>query len=161
MKKTYLFLTMFLAVGLTACGGDSKEGTKSSETTEVAKDGEKANDDKNEEDSEFAEEENSEYTEEEETTEYTEEEEATETAENDVEAFLDEYEDYVDQYIVTAKKVKDGNMDMAVMADLANLSQKAADIAEKCEKAKDDMTEKQAKRLMNIADKLAKAAQGL
>ena len=76
-------------------------------------------------------------------------------ASSDWDALLDEYEQYVDQYIKTYKKAMNG--DMSAMAEYANLAAKAQKIADKLEKAKGEMTTAQTQRYLKIVKKMTDA----
>ena len=68
---------------------------------------------------------------------------------------LDEYEKYVDQYIKTYKKAMKG--DMSAMTEYVKLAEKAQTIANKLEKAEDEMSTAQLKRYTKITEKMLKA----
>ena len=70
---------------------------------------------------------------------------------------LDEYEDFVDEYIKVAKKVAKG--DSSALLNYPKLMQEAAEYAEKAEKCKGDMTAKDLQRLQKISQKMMKAAE--
>lgn len=65
---------------------------------------------------------------------------------------LDEYEKYVDQYIVLYKKAMAG--DISALASYANLLENAENLAEKLDEAEDEMTVEQLNRYMDITQKL-------
>ena len=68
---------------------------------------------------------------------------------------LDEYERYVDKYIVVYKKAMQG--DMSAMTEYVELLQQAQKLAEKIENAEDDMSEDQIERYINITEKMTNA----
>ena len=70
---------------------------------------------------------------------------------------LNEYEKYVDQYIKTYKKAMSG--DMTAMSEYVELAEKAQKLANKLEKAEDEMTNAQLKRYAKITEKMTKALQ--
>lgn len=74
-----------------------------------------------------------------------------------IDKMLDDYEEYVDQYIVYAKKINNG--DMTAMKEYTEIMQKANDYAESMEKVKDDeeVTPAQMKRMLEIQTKMAGA----
>ena len=78
---------------------------------------------------------------------------------DDVDDLLNAYEKYVNQYIATLAKAKNG--DASAMAEYAKLLQKATDLQKKLEKVKGDMTPAQMNRLLKIMQKLNKAAANL
>jgi hypothetical protein len=73
----------------------------------------------------------------------------------DWDAFLDEYESYVDQYIKMYKKMMNG--DMSVMAEYADLFEKAEKLSDQIEKSQNEMTSAQMKRYFNITQKMSDA----
>lgn len=79
------------------------------------------------------------------------------TSSKDWDSMLDSYEEYVDKYIVLAKKAAKG--DMSAMAEYAGLMQKAQDLSDKINGAKGDMSASQWARYMKITTKMTKAAQ--
>jgi hypothetical protein len=68
---------------------------------------------------------------------------------------LDEYEEYVDQYIKVYKKAMAG--DMAALSEYMKLAEKAQSIAKKIEKSKGSMTSAQLQRYLKITKKMADA----
>ncbi|MFD1628665.1 DUF6591 domain-containing protein [Pseudopedobacter beijingensis] len=72
------------------------------------------------------------------------------------EAFLNSYEGYIDQYIRLMKKAKAG--DMSAMTEYAEYMQKATDLQEKMESAKNELSASQMARYMKLQTKLMKAA---
>lgn len=73
----------------------------------------------------------------------------------DFDKLLDQYEDYVDQYIVIAKKMKQG--DAGAMEEYAGLLETTQEMSETVEDAKGEMSLEQSTRLLNIHTKMAKA----
>lgn len=69
---------------------------------------------------------------------------------------LNQYEQYVNKYIATLKKVQKG--DPKAAADLASLAEKAQRLASKLENAEDNMTAAQLARFNRIVQKMTKAA---
>jgi hypothetical protein len=82
---------------------------------------------------------------------------ATSTDTKNIDKMLDDYEEYVDKYIVYAKKIQTG--DMSAMKEYTEIMEKANDYAESMEKIKDDeqVTPEQMKRMMEIQTKMAGA----
>lgn len=74
-------------------------------------------------------------------------------------AILNQYEQYVNKYIATMKKLQNG--DPTAAADLASLAEKAQKLASKLEDAEDDMTDAQMARYVKITQKMANAAASL
>ena len=70
---------------------------------------------------------------------------------------LDTYESYVDKYISYMKKAANG--DMSALSEYPALMEKAQELSEKIENAKDDMSSSQLKRYMNITMKMTNAVQ--
>ena len=79
------------------------------------------------------------------------------TGSADWDSMLDSYEEYVDKYIVLAKKAAKG--DMSAMAEYAGLMQKAQELSDKMNGAQGDMSASQWARYMKITTKMTKAAQ--
>lgn len=75
----------------------------------------------------------------------------------DLDAILDEYEEYCDKCIALAKKEQAG--DMAAMTEYASLLENAQSLESKLENAGEEMSPAQLVRLTKIAEKMAKAAQ--
>ena len=69
---------------------------------------------------------------------------------------LNEYERYVNKVIAVYKKAQAG--DMTAMTEYAGLAEQAAKLAEKVEKAYDNMSEAQIARYVKITQKLASVA---
>lgn len=81
---------------------------------------------------------------------------ATEIVAGDnIDKLLDEYEKYVDQYIMTYKKAMKG--DMSAMNEYVKLAEKAQKLADKLEKTEDEMSAAQMKRYAKITEKMMKA----
>ena len=78
----------------------------------------------------------------------------TETS-TDWNKILDEYEEYVNQYIKTYKKALDG--DFSAMTEYVKLLEKAQKLSEKIEKAKGEMSNAQLQRYLKITQKMADA----
>ncbi len=70
----------------------------------------------------------------------------------DIDAMLDSYEDYMNEYISYMKKMN--NDDISALADLPALNAKGQDWANKMEKAKGNMTARQMARMNEIINKL-------
>lgn len=84
--------------------------------------------------------------------------EGTEVASsNDIDAFLDAYEDAMDTYVDIAKKANSG--DASALTEMSEAQAKMNAAAEKLSDSEDEMTEAQAQRLASIAAKAAQAAQ--
>ena len=79
------------------------------------------------------------------------------TSSKDWDSMLDSYEEYVDKYIVLAKKAAKG--DMTAMAEYAGLMQKAQEISDKMNGAQGDMSASQWARYLKITTKMTTAAQ--
>ena len=79
---------------------------------------------------------------------------ATSTS-KDWDAFLDEYERYVDKYIALYKKMTSG--DMSVMAEYADLFEKAEKLSNQLEASQSEMTSAQMKRYLSITQKMSNA----
>lgn len=75
----------------------------------------------------------------------------------DWDSLLDTYESYVDKYISYMKKAANG--DMSALSEYPTLMEKAQELSEKIENAKDDMSSSQLKRYMNITMKMTNAVQ--
>lgn len=69
---------------------------------------------------------------------------------------LDDYEEFVNKYIKLAKKAQNG--DMSAITEYAKILEKAQSLSEKLEKAKSDLTVKQANRYAKISLKMLEAA---
>jgi hypothetical protein len=74
----------------------------------------------------------------------------------DWDAILVAYEQFIDKYIASLKKVKAG--DMSAMSEYADYMEKATDLAEKMEGASDELTTAQAAKFAKLQIKLANAA---
>lgn len=75
----------------------------------------------------------------------------------DWDSLLDTYESYVDKYISYMKKAANG--DMSALSEYPALMEKAQELSEKIENAKDDMSSSQLKRYMEITMKMTNAVQ--
>lgn len=75
---------------------------------------------------------------------------------NDIDAYLKSYEEYVDQYIKLMKKAKDG--DMSAMTEYVGYMEKATDLSDKMEKAENEMSSAQMAKFLKIQVKLTQAA---
>ena len=84
---------------------------------------------------------------------------AASTSGTDWDAILDEYEEYMKKTMSIAKKVQSGDMNAA--AEYASLMEKAESLSSKLEKANDELTPAQVKRLNKIATKYASDAASL
>lgn len=69
-------------------------------------------------------------------------------------ALLKSYEDYIDHYVVLMKKAKNG--DLNAIAQYAEYMQKATDLQEKIENAKEDLTGLQVAKFLKLQTKLMK-----
>ena len=74
----------------------------------------------------------------------------------DWDALLDSYEQYVDKYISLMKKASQG--DMNALAEYPALMEKAQEVSERMEDAKDEMSSSQMARYLKITNKMATAA---
>ena len=76
---------------------------------------------------------------------------------DEIDKLLDEYEQYVEQYIKVYKKAKSG--DMRSSQDLVTLADKGTKLVDKIQKAtaKQKMTDAQTKRYMNLSKRLMDA----
>ena len=90
-------------------------------------------------------------------------EEATETdseattgeeasASEDWDAVLDEYESFIDQYLKLYKKAQAG--DASALSEYASMLEKAESLGKKLENAEDELTPAQAKRMVELQQKL-------
>lgn len=68
---------------------------------------------------------------------------------------MDEYEEYIDDYIKFYKKAQTG--DMSAMTEYASMLEKAESLSKKLEKAQDDLTASQAARFLKLQQKLTNA----
>ncbi|MCQ2190963.1 MAG: hypothetical protein MJY63_04950 [Paludibacteraceae bacterium] len=75
---------------------------------------------------------------------------------SDIDALLDDYEEYVESYISLAKKAQAG--DISAMSDYANMLSKAQDIQNKISSAQGQMSSKQLNRFNKIISKMSSAA---
>lgn len=78
------------------------------------------------------------------------------TSNNDIDAFLDAYEDAMDTYVDVAKKANSG--DASALAEMTEAQAKMSAAADKLNDSEDEMTESQAKRLAEIASKASQAS---
>ena len=81
----------------------------------------------------------------------------TVAASTDWDKTLDEYEQYVNQYVKTYKKAMDG--DMSAMTEYAKLMKKAQSLSDKLSKAKGEMSNAQLQRYLKITQKMTNAIQ--
>ncbi|MDR2121404.1 MAG: hypothetical protein LBP64_11115 [Tannerella sp.] len=77
----------------------------------------------------------------------------------DWDAVLKSYESYIDQYVKLIKKVNSG--DMSAMTEYAKMLEKAEDLQNKLENAKDELSATQASKLLKLQTKLANAVSGM
>lgn len=94
--------------------------------------------------------------EQEEVEEEEEEEPAQSTDSKKWDKILDDYESYVDQYIKLLKKATSG--DLSAMTEYVSFLEKAQELQEELDGAKDELTTTQMKRLVKINQKLTDAA---
>lgn len=78
-------------------------------------------------------------------------------ASTDWDKLLNDYENYVNQYIAMYKKAMSG--DATAMTEYVKLMEKAQKLADQLEKAEDDMTSAQIQRYLKITQKMANALQ--
>lgn len=76
---------------------------------------------------------------------------------SDWDSVLDEYEDYVDQYVKLYKKAMAG--DMSAMSEYAGMLEKAQSLFSKLENAQGEMTAAQISRMNSIQMKMVNAMQ--
>ena len=76
---------------------------------------------------------------------------------DDWDAFLDEYEKYVDKYVATCKKAKNG--DMSALSEYSAMAQEANKMSEKLSKGAGTMTTAQMNRYNKINTKMLNAMQ--
>lgn len=83
--------------------------------------------------------------------------ETVSSSNSNIDKMLDDYEEYVDKYIVYAKKIQAG--DTSMMKEYTDIMEKAIDYGESMEKIKEDeeITPAQMKRMMEIQTKMAGA----
>lgn len=83
--------------------------------------------------------------------------ETVSSSDSNIDKMLDDYEEYVDKYIVYAKKIQAG--DTSMMKEYTEIMGKAIDYGESMEKIKEDeeITPAQMKRMMEIQTKMAGA----
>ena len=143
IKNLQLAILVTIALTFTACGNKSEKETSFDEpTTEM----ETSSFDTEE----IADEPMPEIPEE------TEEVASSSKGNNDIDAYLKSYEEYVDQYIKLMKKAKDG--DMSAMTEYAEYMEKATELSEKMEKAESEMSSAQMTKFLKIQTKLTQAA---
>lgn len=80
----------------------------------------------------------------------------TSTSDEDWDAVLKSYENYINQYIKLIKKAMSG--DISAMNEYAEMLEKAEDLAEKLEDAEDNLTTAQMNKFIKLQQKLASAA---
>lgn len=76
-------------------------------------------------------------------------------SDEDWDAFLDEYEEYVDNYVALYKKAMNGDMD--ALSEYAEVLKDAQDLSNKLSKAKGSMSSSQVARYTKITNKMANA----
>ncbi|MBQ2351037.1 MAG: hypothetical protein II394_02365, partial [Bacteroidales bacterium] len=76
-------------------------------------------------------------------------------SDEDWDAFLDEYEEYVDDYVALYKKAMNGDMD--ALSEYAEVLKDAQDLSNKLSKAKGSMSSSQVARYTKITNKMANA----
>ncbi|MBO7134772.1 MAG: hypothetical protein J6W06_11540 [Bacteroidales bacterium] len=76
-------------------------------------------------------------------------------SDEDWDAFLDEYEEYVDDYVALYKKAKNGDMD--AMSEYAEVLEDAQDLSNRLSKAKSSMSSSQTARYTKITNKMLNA----
>lgn len=74
---------------------------------------------------------------------------------NSYDEMLDNYEKFVDSYIVVMKKMK--NNDMSVMDEYTDLMEKAENLGGELDKDQGDMSKEQLKRYLDLQNKFSKA----
>lgn len=74
---------------------------------------------------------------------------------NSYDEMLDNYEKFVDSYIVVMKKMK--NNDMSVMDEYTDLMEKAENLGSELDKDQGDMSKEQLKRYLDLQNKFTKA----
>lgn len=78
---------------------------------------------------------------------------------NDWDSILDEYEEFVDDYIATLKKAASGDMD--AIQESSSLMEKAESLSNRLENAKADLTSAQQSRFLKIQNKMVNAAKSM
>ena len=100
--------------------------------------------------------------EEEEEEEEVEESNSNSSSSSDFDETLEEYEEFIDQYISILKKAKAAEGDpmksMTIMAEAAPLMQKAQGLGEKLSKVQSDLSPSQVQKMLELQGKLSKAA---
>ena len=145
IKNLQLAIVASIALSFTSCGNKSEKETSFDETTEMET--------SSYDTEEIADEPTAEISEE------KEEVATTSKSNNDIDAYLKSYEEYVDQYIKLMKKAKDG--DMSAMTEYAEYMEKATDLSEKMEKAESEMSSAQMAKFLKIQAKLTQAASNM
>ena len=146
MKKLLLSFAVVAALGMTSCGGEDAKETESKGSVDVK-----------ETESNIEEEYDSdEYVDEIE--DLTDSEDGHSGSAN-WDKTLDDYEDYVDQYIVLLEKAMNG--DASAMSEYPALMQKAQELQGDLENVQSEFSSSQASRLLKIQNKLMQAAQGM
>ncbi len=74
---------------------------------------------------------------------------------NSYDEMLDNYEKFVDSYIIVMKKMK--NNDMSVMDEYTDLMEKAENLGGELDKDQGDMSKEQLKRYLDLQNKFTKA----
>ena len=74
---------------------------------------------------------------------------------NDFDSVLDDYEEYVDEYIVFYKKAISG--DDAALTEYMSMLEKAEELQKSLETSRSEMTTKQASRMLKIQQKMLNA----
>ncbi|MEO4005937.1 DUF6591 domain-containing protein [Flavobacterium sp. CAU 1735] len=90
-----------------------------------------------------------------ETDENTTEVATTSTEENTTDAYLKNYDKYVDQYIILMKEAKNG--DVSAMTKYSEYMEKAIDLSQKMEKSENEMTPAQMAKFLKTQAKLTQA----
>ena len=139
IRNLQLAIVVCIALSLTACGNNSEEKTTELESSSVDTVVEDV-DNKPEE----------------ELSESTEEVITSTKANNDIDAYIKSYEEYVDQYLKLIKKSKSG--DLSAMTEYTEYLQKTSDVSEKIQNIKSEMSPAQMDKFLKIHTKLIKAA---
>jgi len=79
----------------------------------------------------------------------------TTVAKNDFDSVLDNYEEYVDEYVVFYKKAMSG--DESALSEYTSILEKAQELQTSLEASSSEMTAKQASRMLKIQQKLLNA----
>lgn len=112
--------------------------------------------DENDEDEEDEEDDGDEEEDEEDEDEETPSQSVRSSNSKDWDKLLDDYENYVDQYIKFLKKANSG--DMTAMTEYVSFLEKAEKLEEELDKAKNDLSVAQSQRLVKISKKMTDAA---